>query len=104
MQELKLLLLNITYERKLDCRITDEEALDADRIIIPFLGGINGKFYVISFVVIKNKQTKTKPCQLSWWLFSSYDEVILEVIVSFGVKIWRKRTLWKFYYVKKFLS
>jgi len=66
MQELKLLLLNITYERKLDCRITDkEEALDADRIIIPFLGGINGKFYVISFVVIKNKQTKTKSCQLS---------------------------------------
>ena len=58
MQELKLLLLNISYERKLDCRITDkEEALDADRIIIPFLGGTNGKFYVISFIVIKNKKT-----------------------------------------------
>lgn len=63
MQELKLLLLNISYERKLDCRITDkEEALDADRIIIPFLGGTNGKFYVISFIVIKNK--KTMPTKL----------------------------------------
>lgn len=79
MQELKLLLLNITYERKLDCRITDKEALDAHRIIIPFLGGINEKFHVISFIVVKTK----KPCQLSWWLFISCDEVILEVIVLF---------------------
>lgn len=50
MPELKLLLFSIAYERKLDYRITDKKAINADRIIIPFLDGRDGKFHVINFV------------------------------------------------------
>lgn len=66
MLELNLLLFNITYERKLDYRTTNKEAIDADGIIIPFLDEVEGKFHVINFVhSAKKKQKQITPYQLS---------------------------------------
>lgn len=65
MLELNLLLFNITYERKLDYRTTNKEAIDADGIIIPFLDEVEGKFHVINFVhSVKNKTNNTLPTKL----------------------------------------
>lgn len=50
MLELKLLLFSIVYERKLDYRIIDKKVINVDGIIILFLDGRDGKFYVINFV------------------------------------------------------